>query len=488
MAKALILLANRYEVEMDAPIGEGGMALVYRGWDTHAKRAVACKTLKPEFRNHPDHQLRFEQEATLISQFHHRNLVFVYEPHVRHESGTWVVMEFVDGPTLRELLDDEGVQSLEMVADILDQLADVFDVIHGDGLVHLDMKPQNVMIQHSAIESRGRSSYSGLHDDDVVKLIDFGLAQPGGQEQRRLDGKPFGTVAYVAPEQATAGGVVTPETDVYAIGCVVYEMLAGRPPFVADADAGNTHEQILHMHRTRLPVTPSVVTAGRLPGWVDTVVIGALEKDPERRFGSVASFARNFRFSLEGHAPAYDAGAVDTGAMEVKPSRPLWITRVYRAGALRARRSPRLRRVAWKFTAMFAVAMLLFIVLSTLAGSPPLFLDQFQQDRWDRVTTVAQGDSFYVRTGPGTDMPVVDLLGPGTRVEVVGGPEEASGHTWVLITCDCRAAQGGWIAEDALESPEWTGWMSWMNTVDDTTEWLRDTAGDVDSTVRGWLP
>jgi serine/threonine-protein kinase len=194
-----------------------------------------------------------------------------------------VVLEHVPGRTLQEVIEADGPLSPDEVANILDQAASALSHLHGRGLVHLDVKPQNLM----------------LSANGNLKLIDFGLAQPAGGPQATISGRTFGTVGYLAPEQLR-GETVSASADVYALGSVAYELLTGVPPYPPPA-SGEVTNSMIRARLSQMPVPPSLVNpAVSLPAWVDDVVLWALAHEPGARYGSAVAFARIFRAGIEG--------------------------------------------------------------------------------------------------------------------------------------------------------------------------------------------
>jgi hypothetical protein len=183
---------------------------------------------------------------------------------------------------------------------LLQGVAAALDHLHARGLAHLDVRPENVIVT----------------PDGEVKLIDFGVAQAAGAMQEPADGGGFDNVAYLAPEQV-CGEPVSAATDVFALGCVVYELLTGRPPFGSTEEPAAKNVAI-RARLEQVPVPPSMARAGDgLPAWVDDVVLGALERDPRQRYGSAGSFAAVFHAGVEGEID------VETGRPRGRVERPL---------------------------------------------------------------------------------------------------------------------------------------------------------------------
>ncbi|MER3436923.1 MAG: hypothetical protein C4346_04560, partial [Chloroflexota bacterium] len=270
------VVAGHYELDLEAPLGSGGMALVFRGRDLRMRRVVALKTLRPEYRRDPETRARFRREARTMAFLRHPHVARVFDLY-EDEDAPWVVLEYVPGQSLKEIVRERGPLPLPEIAGILEQVADALGHLHDQGLVHLDVKPQNLI----------------LTPEGIVKLIDFGLAQQAGGPQETVGGFTFGTAAYLSPEQA-CGEVVDASTDVYALGCVIYELLTGQLPFGGDA-APDKH----HVIRARLDRDPEPPSATRpdlhLPPWVDRVVLKALARHPQDRYHDVREFSRDFR-------------------------------------------------------------------------------------------------------------------------------------------------------------------------------------------------
>ncbi|HWV35999.1 MAG TPA: serine/threonine-protein kinase, partial [Thermomicrobiales bacterium] len=280
-----LIIANRYEIDVDHPVGRGGMAVVYPGRDLKTRRRVAVKTLRPEYQRDPESHRRFRTESRLLAVVSsHPNIVSLYD-FQNATNGSWMVMEYIDGPSLRKVLDDEGPLDPETVMVVLDQMGKALSAIHAQGLVHLDVTPQNML----------------RDPDGTIKLIDFGVAQEAGGPQVKIGGSAFGTAAYLAPEQAS-GRDVGPATDIYALGCVVYELLTGRPPFVAEGS--DEKSRTINAHLTELPQAPSTVRPELgLPTWIDDVLGWALAKKPDDRFHDVETFVQMFDAGLSGETP-----------------------------------------------------------------------------------------------------------------------------------------------------------------------------------------
>jgi len=205
---------GRYVVEES--VGRGGMGAVYKIRDTRSSMPYAAKVLHPALRRRRDFVRRFKREAKIARRLRHMNVTHVFEMH-RWRGTLFYVMEYVEGVALDELLDDRGALPLNESLAIIREIAAGLTYIHTRRYVHRDIKPGNILIR----------------SDGHLKIADFGLAQRAGRTRRTRSGDIMGTAKYMAPE-LVRGGRVTARTDIYALGCLAYELIANRPPFEAD--------------------------------------------------------------------------------------------------------------------------------------------------------------------------------------------------------------------------------------------------------------
>jgi eukaryotic-like serine/threonine-protein kinase len=252
---------RRYEVV--ARIAQGGMAIVYRGHDRQLDRVVAIKVPRPEFARDRGFSEQFRREARTAARLSHPNVVAVYDS--GEERGLpWIVMEHVSGRTLRDLLDSQRRLSPETTAELLGPVADALDHAHHAGVVHLDVKPENLLLT-----------------SETVKVADFGLVRAAAQ---RGHGQALAaTVHYCAPE-VLRGGMVDGRADVYALGVVAWECVAGRPPFEGDP------RQVVQQHLGGRVPPPSAAVGG-VPQAFDEAVVRATDPDPTQRFLRASDFA-----------------------------------------------------------------------------------------------------------------------------------------------------------------------------------------------------
>lgn len=290
------VLDGRYRVE--AVLAHGGMSTVFTGTDLRLRRPVAIKVMSPSFAEDPVFVERFTEEARTAAALSHVNIVSVHD---QGEDGgrVFLVMELVRGRTLRQLLHDQGRLSPELAVSIMEAVLSALGAAHRAGLVHRDVKPENVLIS----------------DDGLVKVADFGLARAVASTTSTQTGTVMGTAAYVAPEQVTKG-VTDARADVYAAGIVLYEMLTGSPPYTGDSVVSVAYR---HVHDD-VPA-PSERVEG-LPPALDHLVRQATRRDPTDRPANAAAFLaalHEVRSEL-GMRPAAVPRA--NGTRPSKPARP----------------------------------------------------------------------------------------------------------------------------------------------------------------------
>ena len=272
VAQATVILDDRYE--LGPVLGNGGMARVHQGMDRQLKRPVAVKVLSSPFDRDKEFVERFAREAHAAARLNHPNIVAVYDS--GSDDGThFIVTELVEGETLADLLQREGALPPERVVEIARQVCHALEAAHEKGVVHRDVKPGNVMIT-----PEGR-----------VKVVDFGIARAAGAESVTRTGLVMGSASYLSPEQAR-GGPGDERSDIYSLGCVLYQMLTGRPPFVAENPIS-----ALYQHVNEPVEPPSSIKP--VPSALENVVLRALEKEPAKRLGSVKEMEDALEAALE---------------------------------------------------------------------------------------------------------------------------------------------------------------------------------------------
>ena len=343
--------APRYRLE--TLIATGGMGEVWRATDTVLDRVVALKVLKHEYAGDPTFRSRFEAEARHAASLYHPGVAAVFDfgelPPDPESGGVprpYLVMELVPGRPLSELLRGEPMDP-EVAADLVAQAAEAVAAAHAIGIVHRDLKPGNLLVT----------------PDGRVKITDFGIARALGGASVTRTGQVLGTPAYLSPEQAE-GRPATEASDVYCLGVVLYECLAGRRPFERDTPVGTA---IAHL-RDDPPPLPDTV-----PRHLRDATMTALAKDPADRFASMADFAA----ALRGTGPATVTGqaAAPAAAADEGPTatRVLTVPGPGPAAAPAApgpAREPRRRTPAWLPWALAAAAVLAVVLLVSLLGRP----------------------------------------------------------------------------------------------------------------------
>ena len=264
---------DRYEIIK--MIGEGGMANVYLANDNILERKVAIKVLRGDLSNDEKFIRRFKREALSVSNLSHPNIVEVYD--VGEEDGNYyIVMEYIEGKTLKQLLQKRGALTLPEVIDIMSQLTDGLSHAHEAYIIHRDIKPQNIMIE----------------DNGLVKITDFGIAMALNSTQLTQTNSVMGSVHYLPPEQANGKGS-TIKSDIYSLGILMYELLAGSVPF-----KGDTAVEIALKHMKEK--MPSIRKQNpTIPQSVENIVLKATAKNPKNRYDSVREMYNDLQTAME---------------------------------------------------------------------------------------------------------------------------------------------------------------------------------------------
>jgi eukaryotic-like serine/threonine-protein kinase len=274
------LLGGRYE--LDGVVGRGGMAEVYRARDIRLDRIVAIKTLRADLARDQIFQARFRREAQSAASLNHPNIVAVYDTGEDMATGVpvpYIVMEYVDGRTVRDLLQDGHRLLPERSLEIIDGVLRALDYSHTAGIVHRDIKPGNVMVTRNG----------------DIKVMDFGIARAMSDAQATMTqtAQVIGTAQYLSPEQAR-GERVDSRSDLYSTGCLLYELLTGRPPFTGDSPVA-----IAYQHVREDPIPPSRVDPD-VPPWADAIVLKAMAKSPADRYQTAADMRADLQRAASG--------------------------------------------------------------------------------------------------------------------------------------------------------------------------------------------
>ncbi|HET7520597.1 MAG TPA: Stk1 family PASTA domain-containing Ser/Thr kinase [Candidatus Limnocylindria bacterium] len=263
------LISGRYR--LIAPLGEGGMATIWRAVDEQLDREVAVKLLREQFGSDAGFAARFRQEARAAGSLSHPNIVPVYDYGTDADGSQFIVMQLVEGDNLAGILRERGHLDTDDAVRVALGVASALEAAHRRGLVHRDVKPGNILIT----------------DDGDVKVTDFGIARAVSEASMTVTGTTLGSVHYFSPEQAR-GDEVTGASDVYALGIVLYEMLTGRRPFEGDSAAGVALKRL-----NEDPPPPS--TFRPVPAGLSAIVMRALQREPADRFPDAGSFAEALR-------------------------------------------------------------------------------------------------------------------------------------------------------------------------------------------------
>jgi len=273
------LIAGRYEIREH--IASGGMASVFKTWDHRVERIVAIKVLRSLDKNDQRAVERFRREARAAAALAHPNAVTIYD-FVEEMGQYFLVMEYIQGPTLKQLIAQRRHLQPREVIEIASQVCAVLQVAHTGGYIHRDIKPQNIMLAWSG-------GPGGLSDGGAwVKLTDFGIVRVAEDAGLTNSGIVLGTADYLSPEQAR-GETLTGSSDLYSLGVVMFEMLAGRPPFV-----GPTAVSIAMQHATTNP-PPLRQFNPMVPQALEQLVHRTLQKEPEDRFNSALEMQQALR-------------------------------------------------------------------------------------------------------------------------------------------------------------------------------------------------
>lgn len=295
-------LDGRYEIT--ELIGEGGMADVYKANDNVENKIVAVKILKKEFAENEEFLRRFRNESKAIAVLSHPNIVKVFDVGFS-DKIQFIVMEYIDGINLKQYMEKEGALTWKDSVHFVIQILRALQHAHNKGIVHRDIKPQNIM----------------MFDDGTIKVMDFGIAKFAREDGKTATDQAIGSVHYISPEQAS-GGVTNEKSDIYSVGVMLYEMLTGQKPFDTDNPVSVA---VMHMQSKAIPpreVNPDI------PQALEKIIMRAMEKEPEKRYQSATDMIKDIE-EFKKH-PDEVASYVNTGKVSVRKGAASGSTRYFK--------------------------------------------------------------------------------------------------------------------------------------------------------------
>ena len=387
--------------EIGELLGEGGMGAVYEAHDTVKGRVVALKILASHLSNEDAFRERFRRESHTAAR--------LQEPHVIpiHDWGEidgalYIDMRLVRGEDLRTLLKRGPLDPSRAVA-ITSQIASALEAAHAEGLVHRDVKPENIIITPA----------------DFAYLVDFGIAEADGDTRLTATGSAIGSFAYMAPERFT-GQPATPAADIYALACVLHETLTGTAPY-----PGNSLQHVIADHVSKPPPRPSAVNSA-VPCAFDEVIARAMAKEPDDRYGSAGAFGRAAQRALQPPRDVSDPNATMSAHPVPPPTRvrtypPPSESQAWEASLLNRQQGPGEKRQAWLIPSLFAAALTAIVVA---VGITALLIQGQRNDPVEDTGTAAvelpagQVPSVVATAAPEPPRvaPAMATLPPGARV------------------------------------------------------------------------
>lgn len=339
------ILADRYKLVEQ--IGIGGMAIVYRAIDMRTGHNVAIKVLRPEFNQDAEFVGRFQREAEAASKMTHHNIVNLLDVGM-DGNNRYLVMEYVQGKTLKQLIQEKGRLNPIVAAQITIRILSALQHAHENGIIHRDIKPQNILV----------------HSDGHIKVSDFGIARMANSSTLSKGDSVMGSVHYFSPEQAS-GHTADVTSDIYSVGVVLYEMLTGRVPFDGDSPVAIAMQ---HLHNEP---TPIATLAPDVPPGIIHVCMMAMEKNPRHRYQSAVQMASELRKAIEGRteqmqprmletvAPPAQQGYA-TASMQRQPSGPVRLSGTTRTAAAKRRNGGHKGSALWWIVSLLVAGLVFY--------------------------------------------------------------------------------------------------------------------------------
>ncbi len=291
------VLGNRYEIL--ALLGQGGMGAVYKARDTELDRLVALKIIRPELTTNPEILKRFKQELILARQVTHRNVIRIFDLG-QADGFKFITMEYLEGQDLRVVLREKGKLTPEAAARVILQICRALEVAHGEGVIHRDLKPQNIML-----DANGRAY-----------VMDFGIARSAYLPGMTQTGALVGTPEYMSPEQAK-GEKLGERSDLFSLGVILYELVIGQSPYYSDTPLATLWKRLQEKAKPLCEIDPTI------PKAFSDIVEKALEIEPENRFASANEFAQHLESWL-GISPSMIGSITDQALVPLPAQKPIW--------------------------------------------------------------------------------------------------------------------------------------------------------------------